>query len=189
MQSRQWKTLGWTVALAGVLNLGMLSQGTVLAGQTKVDVCHSEGNGTYHFITIAEPAYPSHVAHGDARVGEPVPGNPEFVFAEDCSLEEAVSCPCLEIQEFFDFLDAPENFDVCDEVSSPDGSFVRIRIINGPFVAATDALASEGAGCRYFGPPQTQGLTPITVEEAVACMDLIRDIATAAGLTCDGPPN
>ena len=58
------------------------------------NVCHREGSGTYHLISIAEPAYPTHVAHGDAQVGEPVPDQPGFVFDADCNLVEVVSCPC-----------------------------------------------------------------------------------------------
>lgn len=94
MRNVQWNQIGLSVLSACVLSLGLMSPALVSAGQNKVDVCHSEGNGSYHLINIAEPAYPSHVSHGDAGVGEPVPGNEGFVFDEDCNLVEAVSCPC-----------------------------------------------------------------------------------------------
>jgi hypothetical protein len=38
------------------------------AGQTKVDICHVDDTGTYHLITIADPAYDAHIAHGDIDV-------------------------------------------------------------------------------------------------------------------------
>lgn len=54
------------------------------AGGTKVDVCHIEGNGDFHLININENAYQTHVDHGDASPGEPVPGMPGMKFGDDC---------------------------------------------------------------------------------------------------------
>ena len=54
------------------------------AGGEKVDVCHSEGNGSFHLINISENAYPTHVDHGDAIVGDPVPGMDGYKFDEAC---------------------------------------------------------------------------------------------------------
>ncbi|HXW07130.1 MAG TPA: hypothetical protein VD833_17985 [Vicinamibacterales bacterium] len=52
----------------------------------KVELCHKEGNGTYHLIDVSVNAESAHRAHGDAKVGEPVPGaqNPNQVFDENC---------------------------------------------------------------------------------------------------------
>lgn len=77
----------------GMLVIGLILPMVALAGQVKVDVCHTEGNGTYHHIEIAEPAYETHIAHDDAGVGEPVPGQPGFVFDAECNPVEA--CPCF----------------------------------------------------------------------------------------------
>jgi hypothetical protein len=50
----------------------------------KVDVCHLEGTGLYHLINISDNAYDAHVAHGDARPLEPVPGMAHCRFDENC---------------------------------------------------------------------------------------------------------
>ena len=36
--------------------------------ETKVRVCHKEGNGKGHVIIISENAIPAHMAHGDSGV-------------------------------------------------------------------------------------------------------------------------
>jgi hypothetical protein len=134
-----------------------------LAGQVKVDVCHAEGNGTYHLIEIAEPAYNTHIAHGDAGVGEPVPGQPGFVFDAECNLVEA--CPCFtaaDIQQGT-IVECGENFpgfpDLAGVIyddgrracSGTDcvgpGLTCGIQKINGSSVTAT-ITAAEDVTCR-----------------------------------------
>lgn len=50
----------------------------------KVDVCHKEGNGSYHLINISDSAFDAHIAHGDAAPGQAVPDMEGYVFSEDC---------------------------------------------------------------------------------------------------------
>ena len=50
----------------------------------KVSLCHHTGNGEYHLIDVSVNAEPAHRAHGDARVGEPVPGTQRQVFDASC---------------------------------------------------------------------------------------------------------
>ena len=50
----------------------------------KVSLCHATGNGEYHLIDISVNAEPAHRAHGDAKVGEPVPGQPDRTFDSSC---------------------------------------------------------------------------------------------------------
>jgi len=67
---------------------GAPADASMLAGgsdaQARVDVCHVNGQGDYIKITIAEAAYATHVAHGDANVGDEVPDQSGFVFDGDC---------------------------------------------------------------------------------------------------------
>jgi len=55
----------------------------VWKGPAKVDICHREGNGSYHLISVSEKAIPAHEEHGDAYPGDLVDGG---VLDEDCSL-------------------------------------------------------------------------------------------------------
>lgn len=52
----------------------------------KVKLCHRTGNGSYHLIEVSINAEPAHRAHGDGKVGEPVPGNTGKVFDAGCSV-------------------------------------------------------------------------------------------------------
>jgi hypothetical protein len=52
----------------------------------KVQICHRTGNGEYHLIEISINAEPAHRAHGDAKIGEPVPGSTGKVFTASCSV-------------------------------------------------------------------------------------------------------
>ncbi|HSJ25538.1 MAG TPA: hypothetical protein VK929_12750 [Longimicrobiales bacterium] len=61
--------------------------------QSRVDVCHVNGDGTYSRITVADAAYSSHVDHGDQSPGEDVPGRPGHVFDAECRMVELPSTP------------------------------------------------------------------------------------------------
>ena len=80
-----WPSLVVFVIVACVLSLGVLRPDPVSARQAHVDVCHRARPGTYSRITIAEPAYRAHLAHGDAKVGDLVPGGAGAVFDEACN--------------------------------------------------------------------------------------------------------
>ena len=84
MVPSQWKSLVVPVVFACVLSLGVLRPGSVSGQNDKQDVCHRESNGTYHLITIAEPAYQNHLDHGDANIGDEVPDGSRLVFNEAC---------------------------------------------------------------------------------------------------------
>lgn len=61
----------------------------VIVSQTRaatLELCHAEGNGSYHLISVAPDAEPAHRAHGDGAVGEPAPGRPNQFFGERCEL-------------------------------------------------------------------------------------------------------
>ena len=54
----------------------------------KVDICHRTGGATtFILISIAPAAVNAHLAHGDGRIGEPVPGQPGMRFGSDCQPE------------------------------------------------------------------------------------------------------
>jgi len=101
-----------TCTLSGVAALGQYSNlGTVTASSTggsvtdsdashylgqapgteeegpKVQLCHRTGNGSYHLIEVSVNAEPAHRAHGDAKIGEAVPGSPGKTFGAGCSVQ------------------------------------------------------------------------------------------------------
>ena len=57
---------------------------TPATATAKLSLCHAEGNGTYHLIEVSVSAEPAHRAHGDAKIGEPVPADPTKTFNQDC---------------------------------------------------------------------------------------------------------
>jgi len=62
-------------------------------GQTKVDICHrTEGTNEFILISIADPAVETHIAHGDGRVGDPVPKLEGYVFDETCTPVATDAC-------------------------------------------------------------------------------------------------
>jgi hypothetical protein len=52
----------------------------------KVRLCHRTGNGSYHEIEVSVNAEPAHRAHGDGKIGDPVPGSPGFFFRVGCTV-------------------------------------------------------------------------------------------------------
>ena len=50
----------------------------------KVSLCHRTGSGEYQLIDVSVNAEPAHRAHGDGKVGEPVPGTQRQVFDASC---------------------------------------------------------------------------------------------------------
>jgi hypothetical protein len=124
----------------------------------KVSLCHAEGNGTFHSITISQSAEATHRAHGDGAVGDPVPGQPLKVFDENCR----VIGPSVEIKKFTNGNDA-------DEAPGP-------RIVVGQPVAWTYRVTNTG----------TVPLTGLAVSDdkgvAVSCSTT--SLAAAASVTC-----
>jgi hypothetical protein len=50
----------------------------------KVSLCHRTDNGEYQLIDVSVNAEPAHRGHGDAKVGEPVPGTQKQMFDASC---------------------------------------------------------------------------------------------------------
>jgi len=73
------------------VGLTLLIPAMASAQATKVNVCHVTGNGAYLLINVAARALPAHLAHGDARPGDSVPGNAGYVFSDTCEAEQ-VTC-------------------------------------------------------------------------------------------------
>ena len=52
----------------------------------KVKLCHKTGNGSFHLIEVSVSAEPAHMAHGDGKPGQAVPGG-TGVFTASCAVQ------------------------------------------------------------------------------------------------------
>jgi len=82
-------TVRWNFRLTGALVGALLVPGVAFAGQARLNVCHREGSGAFNLIKIGEPAYATHLQHGDRAIGDGVPGmGPAWVFDSKCRPSE-----------------------------------------------------------------------------------------------------
>jgi hypothetical protein len=88
-----WKPLAAIAALAVAACTSDPVEPAALEGVrltvAKVEVCHSKGDGSFSLISIADPALPTHIAHGDAQPGNAVPGVDGKVFTSACVIVDA----------------------------------------------------------------------------------------------------
>jgi hypothetical protein len=57
---------------------------TDVRSNSKVSLCHRADSGSYHMIDVSVNAESAHRAHGDGKVGDAVPGQPNKVFDPNC---------------------------------------------------------------------------------------------------------
>ncbi len=74
------RILGWVAVSAIIVGLP-LSHLAFGARQVKVALCHVTEEGAGHVISVAEPAVPAHLAHGDC-------------LAADAEVADDGSCAC-----------------------------------------------------------------------------------------------
>lgn len=95
--TRSWRTMLSATAVLSLLALagcdaadpGASPSATATlptaSAAAKSDVCHYDADaGTYALLNVADAAVDAHIAHGDARPGDPVPTREGYVFDEAC---------------------------------------------------------------------------------------------------------
>jgi hypothetical protein len=102
--------------------------------------------------------------------------------AHECNTNNIPSavCPCnngFATPLFSAFLEE----DMTDKCIDDEDNAVYIRGAEGR-VGATDIEAGGLGACYYSGEPYYESLEPITIGEGLACMNLLRDVATNAEL-------
>lgn len=85
---KTYKKFTFIIVVVMILSL-VLAGGASAKQENKVEVCHRTGNGSFHMISIGAPALEAHLAHGDGKPGQAVPGQPGKVFGADCSIASA----------------------------------------------------------------------------------------------------
>jgi hypothetical protein len=114
-----------SAAVVAVLALVWFDVGSTSAQVQKVNVCHREGNGTYHLITVASQAVPAHLNHGDALPGGLVPDQSGFKFDDTCQIVQASVCPCdLSIGRLVELKVLPANSS-CTVYSNGTGAVIQ----------------------------------------------------------------
>ena len=113
----------------------------------KVALCHAEGNGSYHLIDVSVSAESAHRAHGDAKVGEPVPADRAKTFNQDCR-PTAASIASIRIKKSTNGQDA-------DEAPGPTiavGATVSWEYVvtNTGNVALTGVVVTDDRGVRVI---------------------------------------
>ena len=163
----------------------------------KSDVCHYDADAdTYHLINIADRAIDAHIAHGDARPGETVPGsNGDFAFDDACVPQPVFDCATVGGAEvggacWFLGADGQSCTDVCNDTGlSYDQATLTYAGSEGNDAncnGVLDALgvqaaqfrpgvvdATSGIGCVFiprslFGPYRARGTQPPTSASAAS---------------------
>lgn len=71
--------------MAVPVTLGLAVSAPANAAASKISICHTEGNSSYHLIEVSEFAETAHRRHGDGLPGDPINNNSGYVFGPDCS--------------------------------------------------------------------------------------------------------
>ncbi len=191
MRTLTAKQLFRTVLLtASAVVVGVIQPGPGYTASPKVDVCHREGNGSFHLITVAYHAVQAHRTHGDALPGDAVPGNPGYKFDDTCAQVAASICPC-----HFGLTDLaaigidgnPDHFSFCQD------TVVGVALAQFPPSGGGTAATYDGSGddgpsyCNrvLYDTPDGTGIelvTPLTTGQFTACAADLRAAGSALGL-------
>ena len=156
----------------------------------KLELCHATGNGSYHSIEVSESAEPAHRAHGDAKVGEPVPGRPTMTFDSNC----VPSGPSVEITKSTNGQDANEAPGPSIEVGAAVNWTYAVR--NTGTVALTNVQVVDDRGVAVSCPSTSlsAGASMTCTGSGVATLGQYRNVGTvtaswASGTVTDNDPS
>ena len=150
----------------------------------KVSLCHRSDVG-YHLISVSNSSEPAHRAHGDGKVGEPVPGEPTKVFNETCQ----AAGPSVQVEKSTDGEDA----DSAPGPTLPVGSAVTWTYVvsNTGTVALNNVVLvddQEGAvSCP--SPTLAVGASMSCTKSGVAGEGQYRNVATVTATSETGGVN
>jgi hypothetical protein len=116
----------FSIIFTAVMIISLVFVGIASAKPTgKVEICHKEGNGSFHLISVNVNALQDHLAHGDAVPGATVPGQ-GGVLGADCSITSSsqVQPPTLPLPR--NNGKKADKVDVCHRTGN--GTFILINI-------------------------------------------------------------
>jgi hypothetical protein len=125
----------------------------------KVALCHKEGTGDYHLIDVSVNAEPAHRGHGDAKVGEAVPGTQKQVFDANCR----PTGPAVKIEKSTNGEDADTPPGPSILVGSP--VTWRYVVTNTGTINLTGVVVTDDKGVAV----NCGGQTALAVEQILTC--------------------
>jgi hypothetical protein len=152
------------------------------ASKAKAEICHLDDEGEFFIISVADPAVPGHLGHGDHLVtaevcGDGIDNNCDGQVDEGCA---AVSCPCGTAESIQALnLDSRHQCTEVGDVLTFGGG--------GGFLegVATSSTESGNTSCTFSSIfTGTTSSTGHSQEEAQACHDLIRAYAADEFVNC-----
>ena len=149
----------------------------------KVELCHRTDSGTYHLIDVSVNAEPAHRAHGDGKVGDPVPADPTKVFNRQCRPVP----PGVDIEKLTNGQDADQIPGPSITVGSPV-SWTYV-VTNTATVNLTNVSVVDDRGVAVTCPK-----TVLAVNESMTCtgsgvamLGQYRNVGTVTASSSNGP--
>lgn len=155
----------------------------------KINICHREGNGSYHLINISENAKESHINHGDAFPGDAVEGG---TLGADCSL----SAETLTISSLWTIpgkgaateipaIDPPWNSPECIAVIDSFKTAFYYPLMNNTIIFGLDASAIPADVLQL---PFNVIETPVLVGAALEGVWAVSGVVNCEGGVCLSTP-
>jgi hypothetical protein len=172
---------------------------------SKLSLCHRTGTGSYHMIDVSESAEPAHKAHGDGKVGDPVPGEQKMTFDQNCK----VVGPAIRIKKFTNGEDADDapgptvvvgspvtwKYDVTNTGTIP---LTNVAVVDDKGVTVTcpaatlavgQSMTCTGSGLAVVGQYSNVGtVTASSTSGSVTASDASHYFGQVPGTTTDEGP-
>jgi len=138
----------------------------------KVLLCHRTESGTYHSIDVSVSAEPAHRAHGDAKIGEPVPGDTTKVFDQNCRPTGA----SVSIRKFTNGQDANEAPGPSITVGSPVAWTYEVTNTGTVQLTSISVADDRGVSVSCSSQPLPAGQSMTCTGSGVATLGQYRNV-------------
>jgi len=141
--------------------------------QAKIDICHLRA-GDFIRLSVAEPAVDAHIAHGDGRVGDPVPGQPGMKFAADCAFVPLASVTIAfeglsvngslittYLESGFTVSPTSGSWQALTTYGNPAPSAIFIRSAAEPTITSEIQVTGDGSAFTFSSVDLYSSITPI----------------------------
>lgn len=139
------------------------------------NICHrSEGTNQFVPLTVADATIDTLIAHGDARPGDPVPGQPGMILSPDCTVLSTSSVTITfdglasSGAKFKDYSQAgytvsptSGKWDVLATYGNPLPSIIFNRLATEPTITAEVTVTAGGATFRFSSVDLYSSITTI----------------------------